>query len=1106
MKRTRSKEAMLCSSFISEGSTLRSTNDSFWSQAQDGQITGNTSFTADPENDPEPSYMSTLDQLDDELLSQPLEELHLEESVIDDMRDAGSYIQQLPQSAEVDTRTSEHYLVRDLPKRGLFCEEIPADIAPTDLFARYEVCRVAQHTSVAVRELLVGYDGNFDDYDALWSHLGAVAGFQNLPKQTDSKAWANAQNGSPEVILTGSLSFNRKRRDSIFHLRLEPIQNERSCRFQRAFGSDRFLYLNVPAMRQVPPGLSHLKGQEEALIGRYRQWLASEHQFLGRKWRVLMVETKQSKKTARQPNAKIGQRLILFATDGNDVQHLPSKYDLVNSFAAGKSEAQDLSRLINWFLPIKQNLDQPFCKAYSRLELGFSKTIQTVLFSPSQIRYLEDTKPDGTPESTEFNDLSLVWPMDLESNLVMDDGCSAISLGAAQAMWQTMEMTDPLPSAIQARIGGAKGVWYISAPTDTMSPEHRKRWIEIKESQLKFHPHDDDLEDANYDSQRLAFEVLKYSKPLTSSTLNLAFIPILQDRGVSIDSVCCQVRDHLDFERANLLQALNGPTSLRRWITARYTLPEDNDRDNGLTWLGGLPFSLREKGGFEPLHNRYLANATSRLVHTFSWKFIQGSSIPLGLSTNAIGIADPKDVLAPGEIHLAFSQDFHDEKSGQSLSFLNKKDVLVARHPCMRRSDMQKVRAVFKPELSHIRDVVVFSRKGQIPLAHKLQGGDYDGDTFWICWEPLLTQEFRNAPAPINAPSPESYGICVDKTPLGAVISEADPEPLREFLNQSFHFRSQPDLLGIVTNDHQSLSYAENTIDSPGLNCYADMHDYLIDSAKNGYSYSFQDYRRFKADCKDIRIKSIPEPAYKKVTKARINTTNIGRGESLVDPTIKYNPRHIIDKLVFDIIVPHVEDTLQQVEARFADAVTEDAELTSLYDEYCSYAEADSRIGDHSLQNELDDLVRRLIDHRNKLNSERDGKFDMDNIEQFEEHTRRFHDIYQHRIRPNSPSHLSGDLQRILSKRKGPHEPTEWDLLKASALHAVCHKSRAFVFQTAGKELVELKSAASSSGRRNLVHSHWEMMKPRKARKLESAAEIRDHDDDDDDAKSEGMV
>ena len=63
---------------------------------------------------------------------------------------------------------------------------------------------------------------------------------------------------------------------------------------------------------------------------------------------------------------------------------------------------------------------------------------------------------------------------------------------------------------------------------------------------------------------------------------------------------------------------------------------------------------------------------------------MQNLSVPLGRSTNAIGIADPYDILAPGEIHLAFSKDFHDERSGEQVLYLDQKEVLVARHPTLR--------------------------------------------------------------------------------------------------------------------------------------------------------------------------------------------------------------------------------------------------------------------------------------------------------------------------------------------------------------------------------------------------------------------------------------
>ena len=162
-------------------------------------------------------------------------------------------------------------------------------------------------------------------------------------------------------------------------------------------------------------------------------------------------------------------------------------------------------------------------------------------------------------------------------------------------MWRLLGRTDPMPSAMQARIAGSKGVWYISAPTDSTNAVHQEKWIEIKKSQLKFRPHDEDLEDARFESQRLSFELLKYSKPLSSSTLNLAFIPVLRDRGVAMQKITEQILVYLDFERKDLLDALDDPPSIRTWIHNHNALLEDSERENEMAWLGALPFTLVEK-------------------------------------------------------------------------------------------------------------------------------------------------------------------------------------------------------------------------------------------------------------------------------------------------------------------------------------------------------------------------------------------------------------------------------------------------------------------------------------------------------------------------------
>lgn len=65
--------------------------------------------------------------------------------------------------------------------------------------------------------------------------------------------------------------------------------------------------------------------------------------------------------------------------------------------------------------------------------------------------------------------------------------------------------------------------------------------------------------------------------------------------------------------------------------------------------------------------------------------------IPVARSTVVLGVADPLGVLAPGEIHLCFSGVL---EGGSAETLLNDVEVLVARHPALRRSDMQKVSTV----------------------------------------------------------------------------------------------------------------------------------------------------------------------------------------------------------------------------------------------------------------------------------------------------------------------------------------------------------------------------------------------------------------------------
>jgi hypothetical protein len=79
-------------------------------------------------------------------------------------------------------------------------------------------------------------------------------------------------------------------------------------------------------------------------------------------------------------------------------------------------------------------------------------------------------------------------------------------------------------------------------------------------------------------------------------------------------------------------------------------------------------------------------------------------------------------------IAVGFSAAFQDKQSGFCETYLHGIDVLVARSPAHYVSDIQKVKAVFKPELGSLKDVIIFPITGDVALAEKLSGGDYDGD------------------------------------------------------------------------------------------------------------------------------------------------------------------------------------------------------------------------------------------------------------------------------------------------------------------------------------------------------------------------------------------
>ncbi|KAF1343873.1 RNA dependent RNA polymerase-domain-containing protein, partial [Delphinella strobiligena] len=857
-------------------------------------------------------------------------------------------------------------------------------------------------------------------------------------------------------------------RKCMFVLNLHPLQRDHTSRLQGIFGAHRFLYLDVP---NISRPTSEFKGHASAIQQRFREWLETEKEFLGYRWRPFHVQVikGQSRKSdhlqaikghSKKPDHAGGQRVVLFATHGLGLEPI------------------SLYQLLNWIIPLNENAHQPFCKAYAQLDLFMSRSTPTVKFKPGQVRHVKDVRANKVPEDMVFNDPAISIPAchSSSTSMVMNDGCSLMSVGATKEMCTLLGLSGTRPVTFQGRINGCKGMWTISAPYDSTDPDHQDVWIEITESQQKIVPRGQDRNPSTCDADRWTFDLVDYSTPPTPSNLYLDFMPILEDRHVPRGSLCGIVRTQLDMDFEDLFRKLDDHSQLREWVHSQFASLEESNRLTGIKWEGAFPSETLQKvillldSEFHPKTCHQLAACLKTLVQMWTHQLREKLKVRLPSSTSVYGIADPTGSLKPGEIYLGFSKTFRDETENADWSFLCG-EVLVARHPSLRRSDIQKVKAVYKEELSHLRDVVVFPRRGSHPLADKLQGGDYDGDTFWVCWDHRITKPFMNAPPPDPNSSPELGSFCIErddrrlKEILGPGTDDVDA-----WLSLSFGFKLQEDMLGQVTNARKRLAYQENRIHTPKVCALVDLHDLIINSAKNGYKFDSEAFANFK---KLRHIRDAPKTDYEKeptVSKTKSVRHNTSRSR-----------KHIIDKVYFEIVDPRIEAMQKRLDTLLTAAHTSDDDLARPY-LACKEEATTDHLVDQVLQNLVAALDAVVVRWKRSMNPGTD--LDSELGKKVKEKC--YSECYE-LYRGIGPSRIDHERIKEWMRPRIAHDFTTWDLLKASTFYYTQHmdpklrtdRSTTLVFFVAGKELCEIK-AKSRPGGRTLAQSMYANLKPRK--------------------------
>lgn len=891
-------------------------------------------------------------------------------------------------------------IVDELAHFGPFSGPVTFPTA-TPFRARYEIERVARHCNMRTQDLLAKLDCSWDDYDEFWSALRS--NFTKPLEKTNPRVWKGAVNDfkSPDdddsvVTLSAELTRSEEKR-SRFALTVNTMKYERSHRFGRRFGSDRFLELIVPQVGRMS------KDEHEAVT----RWLATcKHYLFGRTWRAFYFENRKA------VGGKLTAKVTLFAVDGDDfIKPLsqPGHLDVAPQGQLSSSHTpMTLEAMINWLIPFNKNDKQKDLKLFQRIHLGLSRTTPTAVLQKDEIFFVPDMKsPTGE---------------------TMNDGCSLMSRSLAHHISAMLSLSH-MPAAFQARISGAKGMWIVDK-NDSRHPTARNFWVEINESQLKILPPPSE-DERELDSEQLTFGVVKWFESLAPAELNMQLLKVLQHGGIKKEHVEELVKYEIDLVYQEFKSVVKPNKMiqtrkwLQRWLRKSRTEQKDKRVDEAFPLNDASKALTMVDAGFTPLGVPYLQQIFSSLLSDY-FNQLESLHLKVSCSTYAFCIADPYGVLEPGEVHLGFSRAWEDGFFGTELDDI---DVLVARLPAHVPTDIQKRRAVYKRELAHLKDVMVFPTTGDIPLASELSGGDYDGDTVWVCWDSKIVDVFRNTPFSSKGPdrSLEVFKLIDHSKPFDGVIDE--------FLSKSFWFNAIPSMLGHCTVEHEKLCYAQRSIATEEAMLIADLLGHLVDSGKSGLELTSESYATFmRSVLQKLGVPKLPELAHKK------------RDDALID----YD--HIIDYLKFKVIDEEKSRVLSDFKLFCGDTYQKDEDLMQ------PWLVAQEKLGkDVHIMDPIRAQIQRV---RNQWICCRSRSRQSD-TKSYESDVLSAIDNFNAIKPPKSTNPLCIAWEYC---------PNEWKLVRSSYAYSLMPQNK-FVFLMAGYELCVIKAKSKGDGQWRVVVS-----------------------------------
>lgn len=213
-----------------------------------------------------------------------------------------------------------------------------------------------------------------------------------------------------------------------------------------------------------------------------------------------------------------------------------------------------------------------------------------------------------------------------------------------------------------------------------------------------------------------------------------------------------------------------------------------------------------------------------------------------------------------------------------------------------------------------------------------------------------------------------------------------------------------------------------NLIDSKIHRRFASLHDYLVDTVKNGYTFSAEDWKVFKTKNTDPRTKIVP-PAFKTARDVAILDSNTQK-----PATVKYKRDNISDYLVFEVARPKALTFILESAAAANDSQS-DGYLSNFFLEAFQDQDATVRNMAKKLRVSRDEIMSR---YTNSAKFARNGNHDR--ATEIKEEARSKAATEYRALQPVQPGHST---IRAWLRRATTTTPSLWDLLKASAAAAM---------------------------------------------------------------------